>query len=108
MHVDPVAARRTRRRSCALHGGPCFPLGPEALAAAGFPLRRLVAARVDFARFIALDRRVELALRSDGEDLLATGRLTAELLQGDRRVVWLELRFAEPQPAPPRRIISRA
>lgn len=99
MHVDPVAARRTQAGSCALHGVHAFLWALEALAAAGFPLRRLVAARVDFARFIALDRQVELALRSDGEDLLATGRLTAELLQGDRRVVWLELRFAEPQPA---------
>jgi acyl dehydratase len=96
MHMDEAAARRTQAGTCAVHGVHAFLWALEQLAAAGYPLGRLTSARVDFTRFVRLAAPVTLDVCSH-----PAGQLRAELIQDERRVVGIDLAFANRR-MPPR------
>jgi len=93
MHVDAMAARRTQAGSCAVHGVHSLLWALDQLTVVGVPLADLASVKVDFNRFLVLDRVVHLDIVTRGP-----GRLRAELRSDDARAVTLELRFGPRKP----------
>lgn len=92
IHVDPVAARRTQAGQVVVHGVHMVLRCLEALARDGAPLAQARALRVQFSRFMFLDRPLHGRVKSDerqtrctitGEQGLTLASITVEF--GERR-----------------------
>ncbi len=91
MHMDALAARRTQAGAPVVHGVHAVLWSLEALAGAGIPLETLASAKVQFDRFVYLDRNVSLRIVRRDEaslkfEVVADGLLllSAILKFGDR------------------------
>ena len=68
IHMDTLAARRTQAGACVVHGVHTVLWALDRLAAAGEPMAQLESVKVQFNKFVYLDREIALTISRRTED----------------------------------------